>query len=195
MTKSMWAPVCQTSHFKIMCINMELVPPAGGWAIRTDLQSAFQFIPKVFDGVEVRNLCRPVKFFQIWWSQWMGISALTANIHLKIIRWGILSLQSVSSWLLATESILSLTVLSDVRFYASASQHIVFTISIAAGNIKVSALACGLTAYGASPFTVGMTQSAAVTCSFFPFSQGALLISITIRLTTLQWFRETKMIL
>jgi hypothetical protein len=27
------------------------------------LQSAFQFIPKVFDGVEVRALCRPVKFF------------------------------------------------------------------------------------------------------------------------------------
>ena len=26
-------------------------------------QSAFQFIPKVFDGVEVRVLCRPVKFF------------------------------------------------------------------------------------------------------------------------------------
>ena len=26
-------------------------------------QSAFQFIPKVFDGVEVRALCRPVKFF------------------------------------------------------------------------------------------------------------------------------------
>jgi hypothetical protein len=24
----------------------------------------FQFIPKVFDGVEVRALCRPVKFFQ-----------------------------------------------------------------------------------------------------------------------------------
>ena len=27
------------------------------------MQSAFQFIPKVFDGVEVRALCRPVKFF------------------------------------------------------------------------------------------------------------------------------------
>ena len=26
-------------------------------------QSAFQFIPKVFDGVEVRALCKPVKFF------------------------------------------------------------------------------------------------------------------------------------
>ena len=26
-------------------------------------QSAFQFIPKVFDWVEVRALCRPVKFF------------------------------------------------------------------------------------------------------------------------------------
>ena len=25
--------------------------------------SAFQFIPKVFDGVEVRPLCRPVMFF------------------------------------------------------------------------------------------------------------------------------------
>ena len=23
----------------------------------------FQFIPKVFDGVEVRTLCRPIKFF------------------------------------------------------------------------------------------------------------------------------------
>jgi hypothetical protein len=33
------------------------------WAIRTGLQSAFQFIPKVFDVVEVRALCRPVKFF------------------------------------------------------------------------------------------------------------------------------------
>jgi len=27
------------------------------------LQSAFQFIPKVLDGVEVRALCRQVKFF------------------------------------------------------------------------------------------------------------------------------------
>ena len=27
------------------------------------MQSAFQFILKVFDGVEVRALCRPVKFF------------------------------------------------------------------------------------------------------------------------------------
>jgi hypothetical protein len=26
-------------------------------------QLVFQFIPKVFDGVEVRALCRPVKFF------------------------------------------------------------------------------------------------------------------------------------
>ena len=26
-------------------------------------QSEFHFIPKVFDGVEVRALCRPVKFF------------------------------------------------------------------------------------------------------------------------------------
>ena len=33
------------------------------WAIRPGSQSAFQFIPKVFDGVEVRALCRPVKFF------------------------------------------------------------------------------------------------------------------------------------
>ncbi|KAK6322617.1 hypothetical protein J4Q44_G00074090 [Coregonus suidteri] len=32
-------------------------------AIRPSSQSAFQFIPKVFDGVEVRALCRPVKFF------------------------------------------------------------------------------------------------------------------------------------
>ena len=34
------------------------------WAIRTGSQSAFQFIPKLFDGVEVRALWRPVKFFQ-----------------------------------------------------------------------------------------------------------------------------------
>ena len=26
-------------------------------------QTVFQFIPKVFDGVEVKALCRPVKFF------------------------------------------------------------------------------------------------------------------------------------
>ena len=32
-------------------------------AIRPDSQSAFQFIPKVVNGVEVRALCRPVKFF------------------------------------------------------------------------------------------------------------------------------------
>jgi hypothetical protein len=32
------------------------------WVIRPDSQSAFQFIPKVFDWVEVRALCRPVKF-------------------------------------------------------------------------------------------------------------------------------------
>ena len=31
--------------------------------MRFGSQSAFQFIPKVFDGVEVRVLCRPVKFF------------------------------------------------------------------------------------------------------------------------------------
>ena len=31
--------------------------------IRSGSQSAFQFIPNVFDGVEVRALCRPVKFF------------------------------------------------------------------------------------------------------------------------------------
>ncbi|KAK6303711.1 hypothetical protein J4Q44_G00261650 [Coregonus suidteri] len=33
------------------------------WAIRPGSQSVLQFIPKVFDGVEVRALCRPVKFF------------------------------------------------------------------------------------------------------------------------------------
>ena len=32
-------------------------------AIRPDSQSAFQFIPNLFDGVEVKALCRPVKFF------------------------------------------------------------------------------------------------------------------------------------
>ena len=32
-------------------------------AIRPGSQPAFQFIPKVFDGVEVRALCRPVNFF------------------------------------------------------------------------------------------------------------------------------------
>ena len=31
--------------------------------IRSGSQSAFQFIPKVFDGVEVRALCKPVKLF------------------------------------------------------------------------------------------------------------------------------------
>ena len=31
--------------------------------IRSGSQSAFQFIPTVFDGVEFRVLCRPVKFF------------------------------------------------------------------------------------------------------------------------------------
>jgi hypothetical protein len=31
--------------------------------VRLGSQSAFQFIPKVFDGVEVRALCRLVKFF------------------------------------------------------------------------------------------------------------------------------------
>ena len=33
------------------------------WGIRPGSQSALQFIPKVFDGVEVSALCRPVKFF------------------------------------------------------------------------------------------------------------------------------------
>ena len=33
------------------------------WAIRPGSQSAFQWIPKVTDGVEFRGLCRPVKFF------------------------------------------------------------------------------------------------------------------------------------
>ena len=33
------------------------------WAIRPGSQSAFQFIPKVFDGVQVRALFRPVKLF------------------------------------------------------------------------------------------------------------------------------------
>ena len=31
--------------------------------IRPGSQLAFQFLPKVLDGVEVRALCRPVKFF------------------------------------------------------------------------------------------------------------------------------------
>jgi hypothetical protein len=31
--------------------------------IRPGSLSVFQFIPKVLDGVEVRDLCRPVKFF------------------------------------------------------------------------------------------------------------------------------------
>ena len=31
--------------------------------LRLGSQSPFQFIPKVFDGLEVRALCRPVKFF------------------------------------------------------------------------------------------------------------------------------------
>ena len=41
------------------------VTEVGHWccAIRPDSQSVVQFIPKVFDGVEVRALCRPVKFF------------------------------------------------------------------------------------------------------------------------------------
>jgi hypothetical protein len=33
------------------------------WVIRPDSQSVFQFIPKVFDVVEVRAMCRSVKFF------------------------------------------------------------------------------------------------------------------------------------
>ena len=41
------------------------ISEVGHWcrAIRPGSQSAFQFIPKSFDGVEVRALCRPVKFF------------------------------------------------------------------------------------------------------------------------------------
>ena len=35
----------------------------GCWPIWPGSQFAFQLIPKVFDGVEVRALCRPVKFF------------------------------------------------------------------------------------------------------------------------------------
>ena len=35
----------------------------GCWAIKAGSQSTFQFIPKMFDGVEVRAMCRPVKFF------------------------------------------------------------------------------------------------------------------------------------
>jgi hypothetical protein len=31
--------------------------------VKPGSQSAFQFIPKMFDGVETRALCRPVKFF------------------------------------------------------------------------------------------------------------------------------------
>ena len=33
------------------------------WLIRPGLQSVFQIISKVFNGVEVRALCRPVMFF------------------------------------------------------------------------------------------------------------------------------------
>jgi hypothetical protein len=33
------------------------------WRIRPGSQSVFQFMSKVFDFVEVRALCRPVKFF------------------------------------------------------------------------------------------------------------------------------------
>ena len=35
------------------------------WVIRPGLHSVFQVIPKMFDGVEVRALCRPVKLFHI----------------------------------------------------------------------------------------------------------------------------------
>ena len=47
------------------CHSATRISEAGHWwwVIRPGLQSAFQFIPKVFDGVEVRALCRPVKFF------------------------------------------------------------------------------------------------------------------------------------
>ncbi len=37
--------------------------PALMLGVRSGSQSVFQFIPEVFDGVEVRALCRPVKFF------------------------------------------------------------------------------------------------------------------------------------
>jgi hypothetical protein len=98
MTKSMWTPAHQTSHSKIMVINMPPTPYAAitgstllgrlstqCWniaagtcfhsATRTLVRSGtdvgwlglarsleFQFIPKVFDGIEVRALCRTLNF-------------------------------------------------------------------------------------------------------------------------------------
>uniref|UniRef100_A0A0E9WTX1 Uncharacterized protein n=1 Tax=Anguilla anguilla TaxID=7936 RepID=A0A0E9WTX1_ANGAN len=41
-----------------------LVRSGTDWAISPDLHLAFQLIPKVLDGVEVRTLCRPVKFIR-----------------------------------------------------------------------------------------------------------------------------------
>lgn len=38
------------------------------WVIGSGSQSAFQFIPKVWDEVEIRTLCRPVKFFPANWE-------------------------------------------------------------------------------------------------------------------------------
>ena len=45
-----------------MGIYMEWVPLCCYNSLHYSVK-AFQFIPKVFDGVEVRSLCRPVKFF------------------------------------------------------------------------------------------------------------------------------------
>jgi hypothetical protein len=45
------------SHKRLVRLGTDVGP------IRPSSQLAFQFISKVFDGVEVRALCRPVKFF------------------------------------------------------------------------------------------------------------------------------------
>lgn len=53
------AEICSNS------VTRALVRSSADWAIRPGSQLAFHFIIRVLDGVEVRALCRPVKFFHI----------------------------------------------------------------------------------------------------------------------------------
>ena len=71
-------------------------------------------------------------------SQYMGTSALTANVHLESISWGVVESFSQSFLLIAIASTLSFTMLTDKGVAVSfcASPHTVFTISLASCNIQ-----------------------------------------------------------
>jgi hypothetical protein len=86
-----WSPLCCWESFPLdigapllgLPFSHKSISEVGHWcwAIRPSSQSAFQFIPKVFDAVEVRALCRGVKFFYTDFKQ-------TISVWTSLCGWG-----------------------------------------------------------------------------------------------------------